>query len=61
LLTSTEEAEDAMQEVLVNFGKNNILNEYKSIEALAMTLLKLLSGSTQVKRALNLAYHTQQL
>jgi hypothetical protein len=30
LLTSTEEAEDAMQEVLAKLWKNNILNEYKT-------------------------------
>jgi hypothetical protein len=38
-----------MQEVLQNFGKNNILNEYKSIEALVMTLLKLLSDQLKSK------------
>lgn len=41
LLYSTEEAEDATQEVLVKLWKKNYsLNEYKSIEALAMTITK---------------------
>lgn len=41
LLISTEEAEDAAQEVLVKlWKKKNALNEYKSIEALAMTITK---------------------
>jgi RNA polymerase sigma-70 factor (ECF subfamily) len=56
LLTSTEEAEDAMQEVLVKlWKKNNILNEYKSIEALAMTITKnYCLDQLKSKRALNL-------
>lgn len=41
LLVSTEEAEDATQEVLVKlWSKKNILYEYKSIEAFAMTITK---------------------
>lgn len=41
LLISTEEAEDATQEVLVKlWNKNSVLNDYKSIEALAMTITK---------------------
>lgn len=41
LLVSSEEAEDATQEVLVKlWNKNESLNGYKSIEALAMTLVK---------------------
>lgn len=41
LLVSTEEAEDATQEVLIKlWNKNERLDEYKSIEALAMTMTK---------------------
>ncbi len=41
LLVSTEEAEDATQEVLVKlWHKNDNLDEYKSIEAVAMTMTK---------------------
>ena len=41
LLVSTEEAEDATQEVLVKlWHKNDNLEEYKSIEAVAMTMTK---------------------
>jgi RNA polymerase sigma factor (sigma-70 family) len=41
LLVSTEEAQDATQEVLVKlWSKNDSLNEYKSIEAVAMTMTK---------------------
>lgn len=41
LLVSTEEAEDATQEVLVKlWHKNDNLNEYKSVEAVAMTMTK---------------------
>lgn len=41
LLVSTEEAEDATQEVLVKlWNKNESLEEYKSVEALAMTMTK---------------------
>jgi RNA polymerase sigma-70 factor (ECF subfamily) len=41
LLVSTEEAEDATQEVLVKlWTKNDTLNELKSIEAMAMTMTK---------------------
>ena len=41
LLISTEEAEDATQEVLVKlWNKNSVLNDYKSTEALAMTITK---------------------
>ncbi|TBX65773.1 RNA polymerase sigma factor [Flavobacterium silvisoli] len=41
LLVSTEEAEDATQEVLVKlWNKNESLTQYKSIEAVAMTMTK---------------------
>lgn len=41
LLVSTEEAEDATQEVLVKlWHKSDNLDEYKSIEAVAMTMTK---------------------
>lgn len=41
LLVSTEEAEDATQEVLVKlWHKNDDLNAYNSVEALAMTMTK---------------------
>lgn len=41
LLVSTEEAEDATQEVLVKlWNRNETLDEYKSVEALAMTMTK---------------------
>ena len=41
LLVSTEEAEDATQEILVKlWNKNDSLEEYKSVEALAMTMTK---------------------
>lgn len=41
LLVSTEEAEDATQEVLVKlWNKNETLEAYKSVEALAMTMTK---------------------
>ncbi len=41
LLVSTEEAEDATQEVLVKlWNKNESLEEYKSVEAVAMTMTK---------------------
>mgnify|MGYP006148323025 CR=1 FL=1 len=41
LLTSTEEAEDATQEVLVKLWKNNhVLSNYNSVEAFAMTMTK---------------------
>ena len=41
LLVSTEEAEDATQEVMVKlWNKNESLEEYKSVEALAMTMTK---------------------
>ena len=41
LLVSTEEAEDATQEILVKlWNKNDGLAEYKSVEALAMTMTK---------------------
>jgi RNA polymerase sigma factor (sigma-70 family) len=41
LLVSTEEAEDATQEVLVKlWNKNESLNELKSVEAMAMTMTK---------------------
>lgn len=41
LLTSTEEAEDATQEVLVKlWSKNGSLKEFSSVEAFAMTMTK---------------------
>lgn len=41
LLVSTEEAEDAVQEVLVKlWNKSEVLQDYKSIEAYAMTITK---------------------
>lgn len=41
LLVSTEEAEDATQEVLVKlWNKNESLGRYNSVEALAMTMTK---------------------
>jgi RNA polymerase sigma-70 factor (ECF subfamily) len=41
LLVSTEEAEDATQEVLVKlWNRNESLQEYKSVEAVAMTMTK---------------------
>jgi RNA polymerase sigma-70 factor (ECF subfamily) len=41
LLVSTEEAEDATQEILVKlWNKSDGLQEYKSVEALAMTMTK---------------------
>lgn len=41
MLVSTEEAEDATQEVLVKlWNKNSILEQYNSVEALAMTMTK---------------------
>lgn len=41
LLVSTEEAEDATQEVLVKlWNKNETLDKYNSIEAFAMTMTK---------------------
>lgn len=41
LLLSVEEAEDATQEVLIRlWNRNENLNSYNSIEALAMTMTK---------------------
>lgn len=41
LLTSTEEAEDATQEILIKmWHKNEELNKYNSIEAMMMTMTK---------------------
>ena len=41
LLVSTEEAEDATQEILVKlWNKNENLEQYNSVEALAMTMTK---------------------
>jgi len=41
LLVSTEEAEDATQEVLLKlWSKNNRIEEYKNVEAFAMTMTK---------------------
>jgi RNA polymerase sigma-70 factor (ECF subfamily) len=56
LLVSTEEAEDATQEVLVKlWNKNASLIEYKSVEALAMTMAKnYCLDQLKSKRATNL-------
>jgi RNA polymerase sigma factor (sigma-70 family) len=41
LLVSTEEVKDATQEVLVKlWNRDEILDEYKSVEAMAMTMIK---------------------
>jgi RNA polymerase sigma factor (sigma-70 family) len=41
LLVSTEEAQDATQEVMVKlWTKNEVLEQYNSVEALAMTMTK---------------------
>ena len=41
LLVSTEEAEDATQEVMLKlWNRNEILSQYNSVEALAMTMTK---------------------
>jgi len=41
LLVSTEEAQDATQEVMVKlWAKNEVLEQYNSVEALAMTMTK---------------------
>ena len=41
LLTSTEEAEDATQEVLLKlWKKNNVMDSYNNVEAFAMTMTK---------------------
>lgn len=41
LLTSTEEAEDATQEILIKaWNKNNELSSYTSVEAMMMTMTK---------------------
>jgi RNA polymerase sigma-70 factor (ECF subfamily) len=41
LLVSTEEAEDATQEVLIKlWNRNETLDEYNSVEAVAMTMTK---------------------
>ncbi len=57
LLVSTEEAEDATQEVLVKlWNKNNSLSELKSIEAMAMTMTKnYCLDQLKSKRASNLS------
>ena len=62
LLISTEEAEDATQEVLVKlWQKKNALNDYKSIEALAMTITKNhCLDQLKSKRAGNLQLPEQQ-
>ena len=56
MLVSTEEAEDATQEVLVRlWNKNNDLEQYNSVEALAMTMTKIIVWTNlKAKRALNL-------
>ncbi|WP_405265788.1 RNA polymerase sigma factor [Cellulophaga sp. Ld12] len=41
LLVSTEEAEDATQEILLKlWTKNSAIEEYKNVEAFAMTMIK---------------------
>lgn len=56
LLVSTEEAEDATQEVLVKlWNKNESLNGYSSVEAFAMTITKnYCLDQLKSKRATNL-------
>lgn len=56
LLVSTEEAEDATQEVLVKlWNKHESINEYKSVEAVAMTMTKnYCLDQLKSKRAANL-------
>lgn len=56
LLVSTEEAEDATQEILVKlWNKNDGLKEYRSVEALAMTMTKnYCFDQLKSKRATNL-------
>jgi len=56
LLVSTEEAEDATQEVLVKlWNKNESLNTYNSLEAFAMTITKnYCLDQLKSKRATNL-------
>jgi RNA polymerase sigma factor (sigma-70 family) len=56
LLVSTEEAEDATQEVLVKlWNKNENLNNYNSVEAFAMTMTKnYCLDQLKSKRATNL-------
>ena len=56
MLVSTEEAEDATQEVLVRlWNKNSDLEQYNSVEALAMTMTKnYCLDQLKSKRATNL-------
>mgnify|MGYP003504061145 CR=1 FL=1 len=56
MLVSTEEAEDATQEVLVRlWNKNSSLEQYNSVEALAMTMTKnYCLDQLKSKRATNL-------
>ena len=56
MLVSTEEAEDASQEVLVRlWNKNSSLEQYNSVEALAMTMTKnYCLDQLKSKRATNL-------
>ncbi len=56
MLVSTEEAEDATQEVMVRlWNKNNALEHYNSVEALAMTMTKnYCLDQLKSKRATNL-------
>ncbi len=56
MLVSTEEAEDATQEVLVRlWNKNSSLKQYNSVEALAMTMTKnYCLDQLKSKRATNL-------
>ena len=67
MLVSTEEAEDATQEVLVRlWNKNSSLEQYNSVEALAMTMTKnYCLDQLKSKRATNLQivhnnYHDKQ-
>ena len=57
MLVSTEEAEDATQEVLVRlWNKNSSLEQYNSVEALAMTMTKnYCLDQLKSKRASNLS------
>ena len=56
MLVSTEEAEDATQEILVRlWNKNSSLKQYNSVEALAMTMTKnYCLDQLKSKRATNL-------
>ena len=59
LLVSIEEAEDATQEVLVRlWNKNEGLQKYNSVEALAMTMTKLLFRPIKIEKGIKFAIST---